>query len=824
MPATVGISNLSNTRDLIPTQANDFNSQTNNASLTSQCEAVNQSNLQMPADVTADIPKDAHCDYPITNMCNLGGDLTKQEPWIDPNPNDTRQDRKEFGGLWIVILVVFVLLDEMQLLVIHKLAHMWSHTGMPCVLQHRRQGWPTQWVGRILKVLLLVKAIACVVLSEELDSCQMPSVKLWAVHLPDKPSKSLQEPDMYQHIKGCNTYLWAPSQSIALKQKFTMGDGNCWWRAIAQGQPQKWYTLKRHILDHAITKMDLDSSQVSSVRAMRKANVWADEIAVHATAHYLQRTVVVVSGQQIIMIEPHNRGNPKEIPIFIAHYHNHFSLLHKQQAQQILKQHVDKSPRTFAEYQSSMMDCHGCPLITYSTARSIPLHRRCHRMHADKAVTDLVRQLVFPTRHVPGDGIPSQFPASSYGHRPSHERTDEDDDDDDDEGGKPYGYVRREPTPIPRFNAKDYCQLGIVFGYVGTIVFCGLIGGGGRTHRNGPNTTLDHKSLGCIHYRSAESAPVGKDRHMTNTSRLGAVGTSHVPAIEMRCAPFASETPTNQQFPWSNICESILGASVCAGLCPILGLIRCMTEAGARYLSHLHSDMQVEANAFHPEAASRNGDKCPVSVPRYSTWNNNCPHELRNAAAHLRNSHGKACGGTARDFLGQLAWGLRFWGGALPCVGLLTCSSLACAGTTVVADRNPLMQLCLQDVGSCACAGQHTLCSCGLNSSQATNCLSIGKVFDLEFRQLETTQQEWKGTIAHHLELQISDPHKQDILDTSRVCISDLIMRKFDHDISNNFGSFPEIGDRMALAEQVRRVAQAENYALPRHGGDVIEV
>ena len=255
MHETVGLSNHCNTRDMIPTQANDFNSQTSNASQTSKCEAVNQSNLQLPVDVTADIQKEVSCDYLITNMHNLGWNLAKQEPWIDPNQKDARQKENEFGGLWIIIMVVFVLLDEVQLIVIHKVAHMWSRTGVPHVLPHRRQGWPTKWVGRILKVLLLLEATVCVVLSKELDSCQMPFVKFWAVRLPKKPSKSLQEPDMYQHVKGCNTYLWTPSQSIALKQKFTMGDGNCWWRAIAQGQPQKWYTIKRHVLNHAITRM-----------------------------------------------------------------------------------------------------------------------------------------------------------------------------------------------------------------------------------------------------------------------------------------------------------------------------------------------------------------------------------------------------------------------------------------------------------------------------------------------------------------------------------------------------------------------------------------
>ena len=322
---------------------------------------------------------------------------------------------------------------------------------------------------------------------------------------------------------------------------------------------------------------------------MRKANAWADEVAAHATAHYLQRTVVIVSDQQIIMIKPHNTGCGREIPIFIAHNHNHFSFVHKQQAQQILKQHIGKSPRKFAEYQASVLDCQNCPFVMYSTARSLPLHRRCHRMHADKAVADLVRQLVFPTRHVPGDGIPSKFPASRCSHEPDHER-----DDDDDEGSKPYGYVRRELTPAPQFCAKDYCQLGIVFGYVGVIAFCGLLGGGCRTHRSGSNVVLGHKFPCLINCRSAESAPDGKDNQTKTTSRLGTTGTSHVPTTKMRYTPFVNGTQNNQQFPWNKNRKRIIGSSIYAGVCSILGLIGSLLGVEAKYLSHMHSEQQLK--------------------------------------------------------------------------------------------------------------------------------------------------------------------------------------------------------------------------------------
>ena len=186
------------------------------------------------------------------------------------------------------------------------------------------------------------------------------------------------------------------------------------------------------------------------------------------------------------------------------------------------------------------------------------------------------------------------------------------------------------------------------------------------------------------------------------------------------------------------------------------------------------------------------------------------------AATQVRNYHDKARGKTARDSLRQHAQGARFRGGAVPWVGLLICSRRACVDICAAMDRHPFMQPCWQSVGLHASAGRNTSCSFGLNSSQATNCISTGKLLDFDFWQFENNQMEWKGTAANHFDWQISDLSKHNILHTSNVCFCDWLMHKFCQHIHNNFRTFPHISDWMALADQVRRVAQAENYALPR--------
>ena len=387
MPQLAGLSSHCTTRDELPTQANDLNSHTSNASQTNKYEAVNQSNLQLQVGDAADTRSEVFHDFLTTHMQSSNWSLDKHETWLDSAWDTSRQHDCRCADVWIVVVVVLILLDEVQLFVVGQMAQSWARIGLHQVVPSCKQGWPTNWIGRLAQGLLLLGAIMSVVQGKELDSRQMLFMELWNMQMPKKPLKTAQKPDMFQHIKGCDTYLWAPSQSIGLKQKFTLGDGNCWWRAVAHGQSQKWYTIKRRVLHHAITKMDLDDSQIASIKEMRKANAWADEVAAHATAHYLRRTVVVVSGQQIIMIKPRENAamSSRDIPIFVAHSHNHFSYIHRQQAQQILGQHTNKFPRKFADYRISACDGKESPLIQRSTTRSIPLHNRCGRVQADKA-------------------------------------------------------------------------------------------------------------------------------------------------------------------------------------------------------------------------------------------------------------------------------------------------------------------------------------------------------------------------------------------------------------------------------------------------------
>ena len=210
------------------------------------------------------------------------------------------------------------------------------------------------------------------------------------------------------------------------------------------------------------------------------------------------------------------------------------------------------------------------------------------------------------------------------------------------------------------------------------------------------------------------------------------------------------------------------------------------------------------------------GSKCPVPNQRYDIWDAHCPREPRTGDDDLRNRHGKACRRTAWDSLGRLAGSPGLWGGALSRTCLLGCFCLAFVDISAVAVKSHLMQLGMQDVSLRTYAGQQANCSFGLNSSQATNCLSIGKFSNLKYGKFGNVQLEWKGTLEHNFGSIICDDNKREHFEASNDHLSDKHNHNFDQQTYSNFGNFPQLGERMALAEQIRRVAQSENYALPR--------
>ena len=256
---TVGCANHCNTRDMFPPQANALNSLTMQARQTQKCTAANQSNLPLEGDAAAGVP---------ANITQLTNDInvripdwiqTEQESWNEAIGNVAEYTMEQFPWFLLLVMILTLLVDEMQILVVSRMMQVWLQEGKPAKQRTSNRTWPTKWLHSFAQIWMTLFAITCVVQCGDVDFRQMPFLSIWPRQCGGKPSKTRQQPDMFRYIPGCHTYLWAPSQSIKLQQKRTLGDGNCWWRAVAHGMPQKWYTIKRKILRHAAQSMALDN-------------------------------------------------------------------------------------------------------------------------------------------------------------------------------------------------------------------------------------------------------------------------------------------------------------------------------------------------------------------------------------------------------------------------------------------------------------------------------------------------------------------------------------------------------------------------------------
>ena len=827
---TVGSANHCNTRDMFPPQANALNSLTMQARQTYRCAAANQSNLPFKGDAAAGIPANITQLTSEVRVHILDWIQSKQKSWDETFRNVAENVFARFPWLSILVLTIVLLVDEIQLLVMHKILHEWLQEKKPAKHKIGTRTWPTKWWHRFAQLCMILFAIACVVQYRHVDFQHMPFLSNWPRQSRDKLSKIRQKPDMFQYISGCHAYLWAPSQPIKLQQKCTLGDGNCWWRAIAHGLPQKWYTIKRKILKHAAQNMTLDDCQKASVKVMLKPNAWADEVAAHATAHYLQRTVVVVSGQQIIMIKPDSVRSKDTCPIIVGHDRNHFSFVHTQQAQQILKQHMHKSPRTFADYRASVLDDDSCSCVTRSTVRSIKLRWNYAKARVNKAANQTVQQLVYPTRHVPGDTLCKFAHKSQLVSRQHVSWNDEDDAVGVDQPTPPNAAL----YPFLNFNAKNLLQYGIVFGYLGMIGICHLIGGSdSNLHSALWSSSPDLEPSGSMPDVLIGHAPSVKENWWNKVEILKR-------GVLSSCLAHT----------WCKLSNAFLGLSIrlslylliCSqGFCldklfSCYGNCRSYTQATQQISANLlcveaacipcalgHFSLAYPASCQLNSAEPKSPSTLEVGKPKPNPSQPRSASTLPEHEAHtayckatwdVRNdedheSRHSACPRPPWKSLRRFANSPYFWGGAFPCCYFIGYSGLAYAGIHAIAANHQAFQMCMQDVET---ANR----SFGPSSNQVTTCPSIGSFWDFQFRQFAEVQQGWKGTLACSCDLQIFEHEQHAALCDYQCRLNETVFHKFRPFHLNDFKYHPQFGDQMALAEQIRRVAQGENQSLPR--------
>ena len=111
-----------------------------------------------------------------------------------------------------------------------------------------------------------------------------------------------------------------------------VGDGNCYWRAVAKQTNMSWYKLKARtiasMMQHAQQKQDEELCR--NIKLLRKKNAWANILAILGTAAYLQCEVRVCVNGHIIKCcpqhinkraKPKHRHNNRVISLHFANSH-----------------------------------------------------------------------------------------------------------------------------------------------------------------------------------------------------------------------------------------------------------------------------------------------------------------------------------------------------------------------------------------------------------------------------------------------------------------------------------------------------------------------
>ena len=85
-----------------------------------------------------------------------------------------------------------------------------------------------------------------------------------------------------------------------------VGDGNCYWRAVAKQTKFSWYRLKKLTLNYMMqyAKEQCDEALLHEAQQLAKKNAWANMLAVLGTTAFLRKDIRVCTRQHIINCAP----------------------------------------------------------------------------------------------------------------------------------------------------------------------------------------------------------------------------------------------------------------------------------------------------------------------------------------------------------------------------------------------------------------------------------------------------------------------------------------------------------------------------------------
>ena len=229
----------------------------------------------------------SHCNLTKNEMCQPWQTVKPSQQEVDTALLFPRSSLSDFFPPWmLMICCMTIILDDVIHAIIPWLICLLSSEG-------KRVPSPRCRTTVISNPLLRVCQFAFL-----LGTCILAlgqGIPLWnwpkAIKAPAPRQRRQNDPkDNGFALQGVFLKSTQPQQVV--RTFSTIGDGNCFWRAVARNLPIKWYTLKRCVLGSALRDPNCTIDKIA-IRHLMKKNQWADSTAIQLTATFLECNLAV---------------------------------------------------------------------------------------------------------------------------------------------------------------------------------------------------------------------------------------------------------------------------------------------------------------------------------------------------------------------------------------------------------------------------------------------------------------------------------------------------------------------------------------------------
>ena len=153
----------------------------------------------------------------------------------------------------------------------------------------------------------------------------------------------------YLRSFGVEVKAYIPKDEIVIHHRRTIGDGNCLWRAVAKFLPNKWYTLKRKVIQHMMQRAIAEDNhnRIESIKKLAKSNAWGNQDAIMGICSLLGVDICVATRSAIL----HFKCAADDAPmICIQLYDQHYSAIRRQDGESIFRKCSSGTCITLEDY------------------------------------------------------------------------------------------------------------------------------------------------------------------------------------------------------------------------------------------------------------------------------------------------------------------------------------------------------------------------------------------------------------------------------------------------------------------------------------------